>query len=87
MNVFQMCGIAFIPDNAKPDIDRESDAKTLVGTHVVKLYRRNFKKWDTLTLHNYVNDSYVYLGCGKSLFSPNWKRGAHSTFRGAVNKL
>jgi hypothetical protein len=28
MNVFQMRGIAFIPDNVKPDTDRESDAKT-----------------------------------------------------------
>jgi hypothetical protein len=28
MNVFQVWGIAFIPDMEKPDIDRESDAKT-----------------------------------------------------------
>jgi hypothetical protein len=28
LNVFQMRGIAFIPDSVKPDIDRESDAKT-----------------------------------------------------------
>jgi hypothetical protein len=28
MNVFQMLGMAFIPDKSKPDIDRESDAKT-----------------------------------------------------------
>jgi hypothetical protein len=28
MNVFQMRGIAFIPDNVTPDIDRESDTKT-----------------------------------------------------------
>jgi uncharacterized protein (DUF486 family) len=28
MNVFQMWGIAFIPDKVKPDIDRESDTKT-----------------------------------------------------------
>jgi hypothetical protein len=27
-NVFQVRGIAFIPDNVKIDIDRESDAKT-----------------------------------------------------------
>jgi hypothetical protein len=27
-DVFQMRGIAFIPDNVIPDIDRESDAKT-----------------------------------------------------------
>jgi hypothetical protein len=27
-NEFQMRDIAFIPDNVKPDIDRESDAKT-----------------------------------------------------------
>jgi hypothetical protein len=27
MNVFQMRGMAFIPDKVKPDIDRESDAK------------------------------------------------------------
>jgi hypothetical protein len=27
MNVFQMRGIAFIPDNAKPGMDREIDAK------------------------------------------------------------
>jgi hypothetical protein len=28
MNVFQVRGMAFIPNNEKPDIDRESDAKT-----------------------------------------------------------
>jgi hypothetical protein len=28
MNVFQMWGMAFIPDNMKQDIARESDAKT-----------------------------------------------------------
>jgi hypothetical protein len=28
MSVFQKRGIAFIPDNMKPDIDGESDAKT-----------------------------------------------------------
>jgi hypothetical protein len=28
MNVFQMRGMAFIPDKLEPDIDRESDAKT-----------------------------------------------------------
>jgi UV DNA damage repair endonuclease len=28
MNVFQMWDIAFIPDNVKPNIDRENDAKT-----------------------------------------------------------
>jgi hypothetical protein len=28
MNVFQIRGMDFIPDNMKPDIDRESDAKT-----------------------------------------------------------
>jgi hypothetical protein len=31
MNVFQMRGMAFIPDKVKPDIDRESDAKTGVN--------------------------------------------------------
>jgi hypothetical protein len=38
MNLFQMRGIAFILDNVKPDIDRESDAKT----QGVKLSRCNF---------------------------------------------
>jgi hypothetical protein len=28
MNVFQVRGMAFIPDNEKPDIDRESETKT-----------------------------------------------------------
>jgi hypothetical protein len=28
MNVVQVRGMAFIPANEKPDIDRESDAKT-----------------------------------------------------------
>jgi hypothetical protein len=28
MNVFHRRGIAFIPDNVKPDMGRESDAKT-----------------------------------------------------------
>jgi hypothetical protein len=27
MNAFQMQGITLIPDDVKPDIDRESDAK------------------------------------------------------------
>jgi hypothetical protein len=27
MNVFQLRGMAFIPDNKKPDLNRESDAE------------------------------------------------------------
>jgi hypothetical protein len=33
MNVFQMRGMAFIPDKVKPDIDRESDTKTYTGVN------------------------------------------------------
>jgi hypothetical protein len=33
MNVFQMWGIAFTPDRVKPDIDRDSDAKTYTGAN------------------------------------------------------
>jgi hypothetical protein len=40
MNVFQLRGIAFTPDNVKPDIDREKVTPRPV--HVVKLSRRNF---------------------------------------------
>jgi hypothetical protein len=39
MNVFQMWGMAFIPDNVKPDRDRESDSKTYLR---VELSRHNF---------------------------------------------
>jgi hypothetical protein len=47
--------MAFIPDNVKPDMDRESDAKTYSrGETVCK-----FWTGETLTLHNYVNDSYI----------------------------
>jgi hypothetical protein len=35
MNAFQMRGIAFIPDNEKTDIDRESDGKTYSGGETV----------------------------------------------------
>jgi hypothetical protein len=56
MNVFQMRGMTFIPDKEKTDLDRESDTKTYSR---VELSRCNFKMGDTLTLHNYVNDSYV----------------------------
>jgi hypothetical protein len=35
MNVFQMRGIAFIPENVKPDRDRESDAKTYSWGEIV----------------------------------------------------
>jgi hypothetical protein len=40
MNVFQMWGMAFLPNKSKPDIDRESDAKTYTGVNY--LSRRNF---------------------------------------------
>jgi hypothetical protein len=35
MNVFQMRGIAFIPDNVKPGIDRERGAKTYSQGEIV----------------------------------------------------
>jgi hypothetical protein len=35
MNEFQMLGMAFIPDNVKPDIDREGDAKTYLCNETV----------------------------------------------------
>jgi hypothetical protein len=43
MNVFQMRGMAFIPDKAEPNIDRESDASTYTGVHCLDV---NFK-WGT----------------------------------------
>jgi hypothetical protein len=46
----QMRGMTFMPDKSKPDIDRESDAKTYTGVNC--LHRRNFKMGDTLTLHD-----------------------------------
>jgi hypothetical protein len=44
--------MAFIPDNKKPDMGRENDAKTYSrgGTALTG---------DMMTLHNYVNDSYI----------------------------
>jgi hypothetical protein len=38
-----------------------TDKWTPRPTHWVKLFRRNFKKGDMVTLNNYVNDFYVYL--------------------------
>jgi hypothetical protein len=37
MNIFQMQGMAFVPDNSKPDIDRESDAKTYTGVNFLHI--------------------------------------------------
>jgi hypothetical protein len=58
MNVFRVRGMAFIPDNKKPDMDGESDAKTYSR---VKLSRRKILKGDVLTLSNCVSDSLVRL--------------------------
>jgi hypothetical protein len=37
MNVYQMRGIAFIPDKVEPDIDTESDAKTYTGANCLNV--------------------------------------------------
>jgi hypothetical protein len=43
-NVFQMRGMAFIPDKVKPDIDRESDAKTYTGVNcLVVILKRGIR--------------------------------------------
>jgi hypothetical protein len=39
MNIFQMWGMTFIPDNIKPGTDGESYAETYSG---MELYRHNF---------------------------------------------
>jgi hypothetical protein len=56
MNVFQVRGMAFIPDNKKPGIDRESDALTYSW---VNLCRRKILGGNMATLCIYVNYSYV----------------------------
>jgi hypothetical protein len=43
MNVFRVRGMAFIPDKAEPNIDRESDASTYTEVHCLDI---NFK-WGT----------------------------------------
>jgi hypothetical protein len=63
IHVFQMRGTTSIPDNVKPDIDGESDAKTYsLGLNCLDII---FKRGDTLTLHDHVNDltsrlAYIY---------------------------
>jgi hypothetical protein len=57
MYIFQVRGMTFIPDNAKPDIDRESDAKTY---STVELSKRMFWNGGYVDLlHSFVNDSYA----------------------------
>jgi hypothetical protein len=48
--------MAFIPDNAKPDVNRESDAITTQGA---KLSRQIKKNQDRVILLSKVNVSYV----------------------------
>jgi hypothetical protein len=43
MNVFQVQGMAFIPDKVEPNIDRESDASTYAGVHCLDVN----SKWGT----------------------------------------
>jgi hypothetical protein len=47
MNIFQMWGMAFIPDKTEPDIDRESDASTYTRVHCLDVIS---KMGDMLTL-------------------------------------
>jgi hypothetical protein len=47
MNVFWVQGMAFMPDKAEPNIDRESDTLTYTGVHCLDV---NFQMGDTLPL-------------------------------------
>jgi hypothetical protein len=61
MNVFQMRGMAFIPDKSKPDTDQESDAKTYTGVNCLEVIFKQGIRWPYLTMLDILISVLMYI--------------------------